>query len=64
MLLCGVLLLAAGGAFAFSRGQLRSAIISFVDTALLRRPGPRWSFMFWAVLLGAFFVGVALFFVL
>lgn len=61
MLFWGVLLLAAGVAFGLSRGQLRKAIISFVDSAVLSRPSPRWSFIVLAVLFVALFACMALY---
>ena len=62
MLFFGGLLLAAGFAVWFSRGEFRREAISFVDSAILSHPSPRWSLMALMIVVAAVFIGIALFF--
>jgi len=61
MLFFGGLLLAAGFAVWFSRGEIRREAISFVDSAILSHPSPHWSLMALTVVVAAVFIGIALF---
>jgi hypothetical protein len=61
MLFFGGLLLAAGFAVWFSRGEIRREAISFVDSAILSHPSPRWSLMALTIVVVAIFIGIALF---
>lgn len=61
MICFGVLLLAAGVAVWFSRGEIREVAISFVDSAIFSRPSPRWSLIVLAIVAVSIFVGIVLF---
>jgi hypothetical protein len=61
MMFFGVLLLAAGVAVWFSRGEIREEAISFVDSAILSRPSPRWSLIVLAIVAVSILVGIVLF---
>jgi hypothetical protein len=61
MLFFGGLLLAAGFAAWFSRGEIRREAIFFVDLAILSHPSPRWSLMALMIVVAAVFIGIALF---
>lgn len=61
MLFFGGLLLAAGFAVWFSRGETRREAISFVDSAILSHPSPRWSLMALMIAVAAVLIGIALF---
>jgi hypothetical protein len=61
VLFFGGILLAAGVAVWFSRGEIRREVISFVDSAILSHPSPRWSLMALTIVVAAVFIGIALF---
>jgi hypothetical protein len=61
VLFFGALLLAAGVAVWFSRGEARKEAISFVDSAILSHPSPRWSLMVLAIVAVSILVGIAFF---
>lgn len=60
MLFFGGLLLAAGVAVWFSRGEIRREAISFVDSVILSQPSPRWSLWLLMIVVAAVFIGMAL----
>ena len=61
MMIFGMLLLAVGVVVWFSRGEIREEAISFVDSAILSRPSPRWSLIVLAIVAVSILVGIVLF---